>query len=266
MIIPVFIISFNRGRFVLETIRGLRMLNAELDIIIHDNGSDDPEPLEILDTLGGDGVLVVKRNKIFSTHELNNTNFTISDYFVDKKPAPYIVTDGDICMDTADPSALQVYLEMLNMFPESACVGPMLKIHDIPEDYPLRNRVLNRHIEQFWQKKPSWCRTLAGWTAYQFAAIDTTLALHRAGEPFRRLKQGIRVYEPFEARHLDWYLMSPEKERYHHTSSPGISHWNNTSEYHVYRNSPLENSEYIIVERGPEGSLVERNVYLNRKQ
>ncbi len=266
MIIPAFIISFNRGQFLLETVRGLRMLNAELDIIIHDNGSDDPETLEIIDSLARDGVIVVRRNKIFSADELNNTNFTISDYFVDKIPTPYIVTDCDISMDKTNPSALQVYLEILNTFPEVGCVGPMLKISDIPEDYPLRNRVLNRHIMQFWHKKPSWCHTVGGWTAYQFAAIDTSLALHRAGEPFRRLKQGIRVYEPFEARHLDWYLTSPHKELYHHTSNPTISHWNNKSEYNLYRNSRLEYSEFIIVEIGPGGSLVERTVNLNRKQ
>ena len=68
--------------------------------------------------------------------------------------------------------------------------------------------MMNRHIEQFWHRQPLWAETSFGRVAYLDAPIDTTMAMHRAGEPFFRLKQSLRVYEPYEAQHLDWYLRS----------------------------------------------------------
>lgn len=81
----------------------------------------------------------------------------------------------------------------------------MLTIRDIPIDYPLYNEVLNRHVEQFWHRTPKWATILGQTIGYIEAPIDTTFALHRAGEPFRRLKFGVRVYYPYEAKHLDWH-------------------------------------------------------------
>ncbi|MGC1496350.1 MAG: hypothetical protein WA790_11120 [Sulfitobacter sp.] len=158
-------------------------------------------------------------------------------------------------MSRAHPDALDVYQELLNIFPQAECVGPMLSISDIPNDYPLFNRVMNRHISQFWDKIPLWIETLQGEIAYQYAAIDTTFAVHRAGSHFRRMKAGIRVYEPYEAKHLDWYLTGISGD-YHNSSSEKISHWNNAVEFERFRETPLEFSSYKSVERNKEGDLV----------
>ena len=50
--------------------------------------------------------------------------------------------------------------------------------------------------------------------------------MHRRGEPFRRLKGGLRLYRPYEARHLDWYVTSPAS----YSKGEAISHWA-TQEY-----------------------------------
>jgi hypothetical protein len=235
-------------------------MKGDIEIVVHDNGSDDHETVELLDALRFQDITVVRRSKISSADDLNNTNETIADYFQDKEPAPYIVSDCDVDMSCADPRAISVYLELLERFPAVECVGPMLRIRDIPKTYPLYARVMNRHVEQFWGKHPSWCETHAGRTAYQFALIDTTLAVHRAGDPFRHLKQGIRVYEPFEARHLDWYLPSDVEDVYTLTSHPAISHWNNASEFLRHGSATHDYDRYFVVERTDGGKLVEREI------
>ncbi len=169
--------------------------------------SNDSDTLLILEKLEESGVKVFRYPPITSADDLNRVNETVQAYFSDLgEPGRYVVSDCDIDMSVADPRALNVYDELLNKFPQIDAVGPMLRIRDIPRTYPLFNRVMNRHIEQFWRHIPTLKETSFGKVAILQAPIDTTLALHRAGEPFHRLKSAIRVYEPFEALHLDWYL------------------------------------------------------------
>lgn len=243
--IPVFLISFNRGAMLEWVISGYRRLDCRTNIIIHDNGSTDPETLTILKKLESCGVVVAWCNKIHSAGQLSNVNETIKAYFRSHPPTNYVVSDCDVDISVAKPEVLSLYTELLCKFPEIRCVGPMLRIRDVPPTYPLYNRMMNRHIEQFWGKRPQWAETSFGRIAYLNAAIDTTFALHRAGEPFYRLKKGIRVYEPYEAKHLDWYV---EKENdYTLTSDSTISHWNNRSEIFLHKNVKLEYSSYYAV-------------------
>jgi len=69
--------------------------------------------------------------------------------------------------------------------------------------------------------------TSRGRLAILQAPIDTTFAIHRGGQPFRRLKKGVRVYHPYEARHLDWYIAPEVSNAYRLASSSNISHWDN---------------------------------------
>lgn len=251
--IPAFLISYNRGRMLERCIAGLRAMQDEVVIIVHNNGSDDPATLATLDRLETTGVAVVRGPAICSADDLNLVNRTVEAYFASHPPARYIVSDCDIDIGVADPRALAVYSELLDRFPEVECVGPMLRIRDVPSTYPLFNRMMNRHIAQFWRHRPSWVEMSRGRIAYQAAPIDTTLALHRAGAPFARLRKGLRVYEPFEALHLDWYLRPGEMREYWRSSNAAISHWNNAVEQGRYAGEALEYSSYYWVGRGEQG-------------
>jgi hypothetical protein len=90
-------------------------MEACIEIIVHDNGSDDPETLEILDDLRLQDIFVVRKSKILSADELNNTNETVDDYFRNKESMPYIVSDCDVDMSYADPRAISVYLELVSI-------------------------------------------------------------------------------------------------------------------------------------------------------
>jgi glycosyltransferase involved in cell wall biosynthesis len=253
--VPIFIISYNRAAYLRRILEGYRRLAVPIDIIIHDNGSDDPETLEELKRLEDAGIAVVRRPKISHPDQLDEVNLSVRAYFERVgHESRYVVTDCDIDLSIADRGAIEVYSALLDLFPRAECVGPMLRIRDIPTDYALYNHVMNRHIEQFWRLKPRWAAVPQGTVAFIKAQIDTTFALHRAGQPFRRLKQGLRVYEPYEALHLDWYP-TDEDRNYSRSSSSEISHWNNDQQQREYSSVNLRYNKFNYVESA-DGKLV----------
>jgi hypothetical protein len=257
--LPVFVISFNRGAMLQRCLAGLQHLRRPTLPVIHDNGSTDPTTLRTLADLQAQGVTVRRNAAITSADALNSVDHTVAEFFADwSEPCRYVVTDCDIDMSVADPDTIAVYDELLDIFRRAGCVGPMLRIRDIQRSYPLYGRVMNRHIEQFWHRRPTWVETARGQIAVQESPIDTTFALHRAGEPFRRLKDAVRVYEPYEALHLDWYNEPRGLDgNYPHTSHPGISHWNNREEERRLRDERLRHESFYAVRRGAGGGLEE---------
>lgn len=250
---PIFLISFDRGRQLRRAIAGVRRLEAPTEIVIHDNGSTDPEALRVLSELEDEGIRVFRHSPIATPEELDRVNDSVERYFADwGEPGRYVVSDCDIDMSVADPRALEVYDELLNRFPHLECVGPMLRIRDISPDYPLFNRAMNRHIEQFWRHRPRFEEISFGPVAVLATGIDTTFALHRAGDPFRRLKNGFRVYEPFEALHLDWYQI--DDDSYTDKSNSQISHWNNKTEHDRWRGERLRHSGFNAVRLDASGT------------
>ena len=245
---PAFLISFDRGALLERTIESLKRQSRHIEIIVHDNGSTDPDTLAVLERLERCGIRVFRRSALASADDLNMLDETVQAVFANwAEPCRYIVSDCDIDMAVAAPEALDVYDELLNAFRRVESVGPMLRIRDIPPTYPLFNRVMNRHIEQFWRQRPAWAETSFGRVAYLEAPIDTTMAMHRAAEPFCRHKRSLRVYEPYEAQHLDWYLESIGDTNYASTSEPGISHWNNNAEHDRHKDAELEFQSFYAV-------------------
>ena len=258
--IPVFLISFNRGDILLKTIASIRGLDTATEIIVHDNGSTCTETLAILDNLRANGITVYDSPAIHAADELNSVNDTIQAYFADwSEPTFYIVSDCDIDMSETDPKAIELYIDLLSRFRRVDCVGPMLRIRDIPKDYPLRNHAMNRQIEEFWRKSPRIIETDFGEVAVNKCKIDTTFAVHRPGEEFRRLKRALRVYAPFEARHLDWYTSGDSD--YAAMSNPAISHGDNRAAFELHRNDVLEHDGFKAVRRNAAGH---QEIYIER--
>ncbi len=255
--LPVFVISFNRSEMLKRVIQSYRTLSTPTEVVIHDNGSTDAATQQTLRDLENEGLKVVRRSAISHPDELNLVDETVREYFAENGPErPYVVTDCDIDLSCADDNVLDVYLELLETFPEAECVGPMLRIRDVPTSYSLFTKVMNRHIKQFWRHAPSWVETSQGRVAFQHALIDTTFAVHRAGAKFHRHKKGLRVYEPYEALHLDWYP-SQDNSTYHNSSHPEVSHWDN-SEWHGRFNKERPRYRFFTsVERDDDGQLVE---------
>jgi glycosyltransferase involved in cell wall biosynthesis len=261
--IPIFVISYNRGHYLNRVIESYGKQSVPIEIIVHDFGSDDPATLSILEDLERTGVRVVRAKKIYRGTQLDEVDQSVRAYFnFATAQTPYVVTDCDIDLTTASPDSLLIYGELLDHFLEAECVGPMISITDVPKSYPLYNRVMNRHIEQFWHREPDWFESKrVGRIACLSADIDTTFALHRQGTSFRRLKQGIRVYFPYEAQHLDWYQSREalESSGYYQSSFDGIGNWSNKVKHLRFAAETLEYKRFIYVVRGASGRL-ERHI------
>jgi Glycosyl transferase family 2. len=258
--IPIFIISYNRGKYLDKVISSYLNQTVDVDIIIHDNGSDDEYTIETLRNLEKSGVTVFRNKKISQPEELNSVDESIKKYFGwFRKRSRYVVTDCDIDLSQSSQESLAVYDQILDLFKDQNCVGPMLKIDDIPTDYPLYNHVMNRHIDQFWKQPPVIFDKKIKF-AYIRAKIDTTFALHREGSRFTRLKDGIRVYKPYDATHLDWY--QPEAENaYKETSSSAISHWNNQKYLSEHISEKIYFDFYYSIDIDSNG-----NLFVSRRQ
>ncbi len=259
--LPLVVVSYNRGAMLARDIASYRRQTVPVEIVVHDNGSTDSDTLATLDALERSGIPVFRRAPIAHADELNRVDETVAAVFAAREPGPYIVTDCDVDLAATSRDAIAVYLALLNVFTEVECVGPMLRIDDIRKSYPLFGRVMNRHIEQFWHRQPERARLGGQELAYLRAPIDTTFAVHRSGQPFRRLKAGLRVYAPFDARHLDWYPHetadrdAASTDIYRRESSAAISHWANQAYVHEFASEQPAYESYVVVSREPSDTV-----------
>lgn len=261
---PVFLISYNRGDMLKNAITGIRRLSRPTEIIIHDNGSNDPRTIMILNELEQGGIKIFRCPPALTAEELDvRVNETLRDFFSNwGEPVRYVVGDCQIDLTVADPLILDVFDELLSKFRQIECVGPMLRIRDIPQSYPLKNHVMNRHIEQFWKQAPIFSQLSTCEVAVLEAPIDTTFALHRAGEPFKLVKKGMRVYEPFEALDLDWYRNTTCEE---HFDVPNLEISRSNDEFESFhdQNASLDYSEFFAVRKNSTGKLEVYTEYVN---
>lgn len=257
--VPIFVISYNRLWQLERALESYREL-GQVELVVHDNGSDDPDVVAYLHDLERDGVRVQWSSKIDAVDDLCSVNRTISQYFSDRAPSEYIVTDPDIELLAGAERTLDVYRHLLRANPDVESVGPMLRIDDVPMSYPLRTTVLNWHIHQFWRHRPEVVRIREEPVAFLRCPIDTTFAMHRAGTAFRRLSRGIRLYGRYAARHLDWYTDGEADDTYGRTSSPEVSHWGNEQFHAIHRDDALVYKEYFDVGRGSAAQVITRTV------
>ncbi len=262
--LPIFLISFNRGEVLQKSIALLDHQDRAVEIVVNDFGSDDPATLQILSELEASGITIYRREKIETADDLNKVDDTVQDYMTRTGyDGRYAVSDCDIWFDKSSSDSIDVYEALLDRFPRMECAGPMLRIADIPAEYPLFEQVMNRHIDQFWQHKPIWLRCGGKRVPCLPAAFDTTFAIHRAGSRFQRLKAGLRVYQPYDATHIDWYLTHEDfwDSEYFKTSSSKIAHWNNQQyQEHAQGKNFLFNGFYEVEWASGTGRTVWRKL------
>lgn len=252
--IPIYIISYNRLDALKKSIHSYLNHFDYSQINIIDNGSDYKPLVKYYKTLTKKGVKIFYNNKLNHVNDLTDKIAPIieGDLINRNRPPYYIVTDPDIALKNVDHDFLNVLVEMFEKFKHIEVVGPMLTINDIPKNYPAKNLVIKKHTKQFWMHFPKKIRIKSGKNIYyQEALIDTTFALHKSTQPFRRLKKGIRLYAPYEAKHLDWYItnenITHDQLHFLETTNNKISHWLGAN-FHGEKNCGviLDSNIYIV--------------------
>lgn len=230
---PLIVISFDRLETLRRSIDSYRRLE-DARIVIHDTGSTFPPLLAYLAELQrtGEAEVLLNRPPIASADDLASVRDTVDRMVRAFEATHYVVTDPDIELDPAcPPDLLDFYAHLLSTVPDAHVVGPMLRIDDLPQHYPLRRRVIARQSTLFWCKATSRIRWRDAPVEFQRSVIDTTFGMYRSSRPFARMTEGLRTYEPYWARHLDWYVdpenLLADQEWYLRTCS-SASHWGGT--------------------------------------
>ncbi|NIJ45431.1 hypothetical protein FHR24_001899 [Wenyingzhuangia heitensis] len=134
----------------------------------------------------------------------------------------YVVTDPDILpIDECPMDFLSIFLNLLIKLRTLYKVGFSLKLDDIPETYPFKNKVLEWE-KQFWKTKTKGGNFIAD--------IDTTFALYRPKiNILRYFYKGLRTDFPYQARHFGWYI-NPQKlteeQVFYNKEANSSSSWN----------------------------------------
>jgi len=231
--IPIFVISSDRLKALKESIQSYYdCIKTAFEIVIIDFGTSYEPTLEYLRQLRNKDIKIYWNEKISYKGSLNLIDEVIQDYFEDHPVSNYVVTDPDIVLDNVDGDILDVYSYLLKRFHKFIVVGPMLRIDDIPDYYPLKDRLLSKsHESVFHRRRVLTIPYKDKVIRYIIATIDTTFGMRRAGEDFWRHRWGIRTLAPYAARHLDWYLdpenLTEDQKYYINHASRRISTWNN---------------------------------------
>lgn len=215
--IPIIIINFNQ-LFYLKQLVDFLIKRSFSNIIIIDNQSSFPPLLAYYKEI---------ENRVtvhyMESNEGHMVFFNNAELFSKYSKGYYVVTDADIVPNPLCPDDfLETMIQWLDKDIYARKVGFALKIDDIPDYYPLKEKVLN------WEKR-FWADKLAP-DIYR-ADIDTTFALYRPCNRYRynQFYSGIRIAGTMTATHGGWYLdpenLSAEQQFYRLTANLSSS-WN----------------------------------------
>jgi len=228
MKIPIFIIVHNHLEILKRSLSSYeKFIDNQKQFVFHNTNSQYQPCLDFLKEREAQGDLVYHTN---TNHHLSVMN-TIRQYLSDNPDIEYyILTDPDIELNNAKGNLVETFIYLLNKY-NVYSVGPSLKIDDIPGHYPKKQLVFERHIR--FHESP---RIKENFEDQDFeitrAAIDTTFQLIRSSctdEAFPH-EHCLRVFEPYDARHLDWYIdpnNMTDCQKFYSDNATSISHWNN---------------------------------------
>ena len=216
--IPIIIINFNQLFYLRQLVDFLQRRKFE-NIIIVDNLSTYSPLLEYYKTLKGVTVEYMDQNyghKVF--YENKSLQKKYGQGF-------YVVTDADINFYPDMPSDfMDVLLSLLNKHRQIVTkVGFALNIDDIPDQYKLKNKVLNWE-KVFWENEIE--------KNVYMVAIDTTFALYLPGFPKKNNKntfyRALRIGGAYRVKHGGWYQDSDNltaEQEFYLNSANSSSSW-----------------------------------------
>ncbi len=209
---PVIINNFNRLNYLQQQISWLEKAGMK-NIFIIDNNSTYPPLLEFYKN---NRYTIFRIDKNVGHLALWKTH--IYKWF---ENAYYIYTDPDIIPIKECPSdAVNYFREVLERYPKIGKVGFALKIDDLPDFYPLKQKVIEWE-KKFWEKEIEQ-------DLYN-SIIDTTFALYRANTKGDHTLPALRTGGRYVARHLSWYINYnnlSEEDKFYAESASNSSSWN----------------------------------------
>ena len=214
--IPIIIISFNQLFYLKQLIDFLK-INNYTNLIIIDNNSTYKPLLDYFETI--ESSVTLFRLKENLGHLVFWKNKEIYNKY---SKGYYVVTDPDIVPLEECPKDFLLYFKsILEHNHRLTKVGFSLKLDDIPETNPKKNKILDWE-SKFWsiQNKDGNYPT----------AIDTTFALYKPNYLYDKhnFYAAIRTKAPYQARHGGWYLDAEnltKEQKYYFANCNESSSW-----------------------------------------
>lgn len=215
--IPIIIVNYNQ----LESIRNLinvLIKRGFYKIVILDNHSSYPQLLEYYDEL--------KQNPKITLHLLDKNLGHMAlwlkkDLLKKYSDGYFVLTDPDMMIEESVPNDfMKIFIKLLNKHINVRKVGFSLRIDDIPDYYPNKEKVIGWE-QQFWKEKEK--------NGHFIARIDTTFALYRPSFIYdsNGFESAIRTNAPYIVKHLGWYIdysdLSDEQKFYFKTANNSSS-------------------------------------------
>jgi pyruvyltransferase len=239
--IPIFIIVHNQYEILKKSVESYeKYIKTPIEIIFHNVCSTYFETINYLKEKQNEGYIIYNSDKN-DHHTVINS---IKDYISKNPTCEYIVmTDPDIELNKVNGDILEFYIYLLNKLKKTT-VGPMLKIDDIPDEYPNKKQCIEGHTIQFWSKPSKTILFKDKEYKYIECLTDTTFQLFSSKNIPTKFPHinSIRTLYPYDARHLDWYVnpnnLSP-CQLYYLNNTNKISHWNNKNFNGKYYNNNI---------------------------
>lgn len=211
--IPVFILCYQRVTVLEKLVKKCEDLGLKKIIFIDNDSSYEPL-LEYYEKS--------KYQKLFLYRNIGHTapwELDIIKLLVPK--SFYIVSDPDVVpVEYCPKDTIKHMFDLHDKHRAPIKVGLGLKIDDIPDQYPLKDAVVQWE-SQYW-------KTRLGKDAFE-AGVDTTFALYKPFSYDYALNPSLRTDEPYVARHTPWYAdpkkLSKEDLYYRQHANTNITSW-----------------------------------------
>ena len=201
--IPIIICNFNRLKYLKLLIESLQE-RGYTNLLILDNASTYPPLIEYYSKECNIPICFLDKNyghtALWDAGIINQFN---KDYFV--------YSDPDLVFsDTCPDDILLFMLNVLKKHPSVDKIAASLIIDDIPDEYPLKEKVL-KNERRFYNKTAFGCYV---------ADVDTTFALYtpHASAAYHDEDFTLRTPIPYQMRHLPWYQLEETAEDQYYKS------------------------------------------------
>lgn len=199
--IPIIICNFNRLEYLRETLKSL-MNKGYNNLYVLDNKSTYQPLLEFYEKDCPCPVLRLNENY---GHKALWDSGAVKDFDKDF----FVYTDPDLVFKDDCPEDIVLFmLNVLKRHPRVDKIAASLEISDIPEEYPLKEKVLQNE-QRFFEKMKYGCYV---------ADVDTTFAMYYpfSSAAFHEEDFTLRTPRPYMMKHLPWYRVGEsEEDRYY---------------------------------------------------
>ena len=166
-------ITYNRLEVLIQTFEKLKKLKGDYTIVFCDNNSTYEPLRKWLLEKESEGYLVYWNKTSELYNEIKNT---VNKWYSEHDSEHFMIMDPDVELQCPS-DVLNVFKHLLKAYPKISRVGVIMRWDDIPDIYPLKNKVLFKQ-QKLYGSKPQQIEKIGNDDVpFVFGDIDTTFTM-----------------------------------------------------------------------------------------